>query len=112
MNREECLKVLAETQKKHVAEEEELKKRQRIEKQRILNQWAKANARFNVGDILQSGDIIIKVTSFFGKFSYYCKEKLYVEYYGVCYTKKLQTRKDGSSTTVYDDGREIKKLNQ
>lgn len=110
MNREECLKVLAETQKKHVAEEEKLKKRQRIEKQKILNQWANANARFKVGDILQMCDTIIKVTKFYGKYSNYYGQKLYVTYYGVRLTKKLTPCKDGSMTDVYDDGREIKKL--
>ncbi len=102
--------MLADESVRFRAEKDELEKRHRLKKQEILNQWAKANAKYNVGDILQMNEIIIKVTGFYGSHSDYLNEKLYVTYRGLHLTKSLKPRKDGGEMTIYDDGREIKKL--
>lgn len=110
MKNDECLKMLGEESKRYSAEAEEIRKRHNANKQKILNQWAKANARFKVGDIIKSNDNIIKVTGFYGVHSLYHVDKLYITYRGQLLTKALKPRKDGSTQDLYDDGREIEKL--
>ena len=110
MKNDDCLKMLGEENKRYSLETEESRKRHNENKKKILNQWAKANARFKVGDIIQSNDNIIKVTGFYGSHSDYLNEKLYVTYRGLHLTKSLKPRKDGNTMDLYDDGREIKKL--
>lgn len=77
---------------------------------KVINDWAREHARFKIGDIIQSFDNVIQVTNILGHCSNYVIKKLYVEYRGNLLTKKLQPRKDGAKVTIYDDGREIKKL--
>lgn len=80
-------------------------------KQAALDQWARDNAEFKVGDIIASDDIIIKVEKVVGRHSqYYGTKTLYAEYIGKQLTKKLQPRKDGQKTSIYGDGRKITKL--
>ena len=110
MQNEECLKLVAESDASFKKQIEELEKQKRISRQRILDQWAKANTRFKVGDIIQSNDNIIKVTGFYGVYSLYNVDKLYVTYRGIRLTKALKPRKDGSTMALYDDGRKIIKL--
>lgn len=110
MNSNECLKMLGEEAKRYAAENEERRKLHRKKSQFILNQWAKGNARFKVGDIICANDIIIKITDFYGVYSQYMEEKLYVSYFGQQLTKALKPRKDGSTRSIYDDGREITKI--
>ena len=74
----------------------------------VLREWAQEHARFDIGDILQMENITIRVERFHGR----CTSKPYVAYYGPVLTKKLQPRKDGFHTDIYDDGREIIKLNK
>lgn len=110
MNGNECLKMLGEEAKRYAAENEERRKLHLKKNQSILNQWAKGNARFKVGDIICANDTIIKITNFYGVYSQYMKEKLYVTYIGQQLTKALKPRKDGSTRSIYDDGREITKI--
>ncbi len=80
-------------------------------RQAALNQWARDNAEFKVGDIIAANDIIIKVEKVVGSHSpYYGTKTLYAEYIGKRLTKKLQPRKDGQESSIYGDGREITKL--
>lgn len=110
MNRDECLKMLGEEAKRYAAENEEKRNLHRKKNQFILNQWAKDNARFKVGEIICANDTIIKITDFYGVYSQYMEEKLYVTYYGQQLTKALKPRKDGSMRSIYDDGRGITKI--
>lgn len=110
MKNDECLKMLGAEDKRYAQEAEELRKRHNANKQKILNQWAKANARFKTGDILQSNDSIIKVTGCYGVYSLYYVDKLYITYRGQALTKALKPRKDGSTFDFYDDGRKITKI--
>ena len=81
-------------------------------KQSALNQWARDHAEYQVGDIITANDTIIQVERFIGRHSaYYGSKTLYVEYRGPQLTKKLQPRKDGQISSIYDDGREVKKIN-
>ena len=77
----------------------------------ILDEWAAEHARFKIGDILQMNSIIIRVEQIIGK-SLTIGSGLYVTYYGRRMTTRKQPTKDGSYTSVYDDGREIIKLNK
>ena len=80
-------------------------------KQAALNQWARDHAEYQVGDIITANDTIIQVERLIGRHSaYYGSKTLYVEYRGQQLTKKLQPRKDGQISSIYDDGREIKQL--
>ncbi len=110
MNRNECLKMLGEEAKRYAVENEERRKLHFKKSQSILNQWAKDNARFKVGDIICANDTIIKITDFYGVNSQYIEEKLYVTYIGQHLTKALKPRKDGSTMSIYDDGREVTKI--
>jgi hypothetical protein len=81
-------------------------------KQAALNQWARDNAEYQVGDIITANDTIIQVERLIGHHSAcYGSKTLYVEYRGPQLTKKLQPRKDGQISSIYGDGREIKKIN-
>lgn len=111
MQNEECLKLVAESDARFKKQIEELEKQKRISRQRILDQWAKDNAKYKVGDIIKANDVIIKVTRIRGHLSLYMERGLYVSYYGDALTKKLTPRKDGWQTDIHDDGgRVIEKL--
>jgi len=77
----------------------------------ILDEWAAEHARFKIGDILQMSSIIIQVEQIIGE-SLTIGSGLYVTYYGRRLTTRKQPTKDGSYASVYDDGREIIKLNK
>lgn len=77
----------------------------------VLNEWAAEHARFKIGDILQMSSIIIRVEQIIGE-RLTIGSGLYVTYYGRRLTTRKQPTKDGSYASVYDDGREITKLNK
>lgn len=109
---EECLKLLADYDQAYEKDLKEAKQRRDNRKSIALNKWANVNARFNVGDIIESQGTIIQIDQRYGRHSpYYGTKRLYVEYRGPQLTKKLQPRKDGERSSIYDDGREIKKIN-
>ena len=98
-----------------VREEREKKGQIEVEyearRREVLNGWAKEHTRFGIGDIVQMNDIIIRVETISAHSSRYCNP--YVVYYGPMLTKKLQLRKDGGCTTIYDDsGHKLIKLNK
>ena len=108
---EDCLKLLADYEQAYEKDLKEAKQRRNDRKSIALNKWAITNARFNVGDIIESQGTIIQVVRRYGRYSqYYGTKGLYVEYRGPKLTKKLQPRKDGERSSIYDDGREIKKV--
>lgn len=109
---EECLKLLEDCERAYEKESKEARQRRDNRKSIALNKWANVNARFNVGDIIESQGTIIQIDQRYGRHSpYYGTKSLYVEYRGLQLTKKLQPRKDGERNSIYDDGREIKKIN-
>ena len=110
MQKEECLKLVAESDARFKKQAEELEKQKRISRQRILDQWANENAKYKVGDIIKADDIIIKVARIKGSYSGFLGITLHVTYAGDALTKKLTPRKDGWKTEIYDDGRKIEKL--
>lgn len=108
---EECLKILADYEQAYEKDLKEAKQRRDNRKSIALNKWANVNARFNVGDIIESQGTIIQIDQRYGRHSpYYGTKRLYVEYRGPQLTKKLQPRKDGERSSIYDDGREINKI--
>lgn len=86
-----------------------VKKAFRKRKGLALDKWAYDNARFNRADIIESQGTIILVDSRRGRKKMYANE-LYVEYRGPQLTRKLEPRKDGQIMSIYDDGREVKKI--
>lgn len=90
---------------------DKVRKEYAYQRQAVLDEWAKEHTRFNVGDILQMGSIKICVVLIIGCQSTF-GDYLYVTYYGPTVTNKFLPTKDGFHTTVYDDGREIIKLNK
>ena len=86
--------------------EKEFKQKKRA----VLKQWAKEHARFNIGDIISDGRRIMEVTNFEGNEERCYQYKCYITYYGIELTKKLKPRKDGSTMSIYDDGREVNKI--
>lgn len=108
---ETTLALLKEYDRKCEAAINEAKAHRDRLKQAALNQWARDHAGYQVGDIICANDTIIEVQRLIGRHSaYYGSKTLYVEYRGPQLTKKLQPRKDGQISSIYDDWREIKKI--
>lgn len=87
-----------------------IRRQSKIDQQKILNEWAKEHARFNVGDIINSYSITIRVEKIVGRLGL-C-EKPFIQYDGHALTKQLKDRADGWVTSIYDDNpdREIIKI--
>lgn len=111
MTKEETLELLKSSNKQYEQDIHEARNRRDERNGVVLNKWASDNARFNVGDIIESNNTIIQVKKRIGRHStYYGNMPLYVEYRGPQLTKKLQPRKDENIASIYDDGREINKI--
>lgn len=111
MTHEECLQELVRLDNEYKKACNNLKDELYKNRSRVCNQWASCNARFNIGDIIESQETIIRIEKRIGRYSaYYRNHPLYVEYRGHQLTKKLQPRKDENRMSIYDDGREIKLL--
>lgn len=109
---EECLAFLKTCNQDYDKDIEVARRKRDNRKSIALNKWAYNNARFNVGDIIESQGTIIQIDQRIGRHSgYYGTKTLYIEYRGPQLTKKLQPRKDESRASIYDDGRDIKKIN-
>ena len=106
----ETINQIAELFKEENIQLDSLRKTYRSKRQKVLDKWAAENARFMPGDFLKSDSFIIKVDKIRGGLTY--RNTLYAVYYGPAYTTKLKPRKDGFNTSIYDDGREIIKLNK
>ena len=108
---EECLAFLKTCNQDYDKDIEVARRKRDNRKSIALNKWAYNNARFNVGDIIESQGTIIQIDQRIGRHSgYYGTKTLYIEYRGPQLTKKLQPRKDESRSSIYDDGREINKI--
>lgn len=107
MNKEECMKAIETLTDEYQAENVKRYEQYRKNKQDILDRWAREMARFKEGDIILANDVYMRVTEVRGCVS--CGKPTAV-YYGKTLTKKLQPRKYGCGTTIYDDGREIKRI--
>lgn len=108
MTEQELKETLILLNKRKIDEETEVKLKYRKLRYQILKKWADENKRFDVDDIIESNNQIIKITGYFGETMY--SGKPYVTYKGICLTKKLTPKKSGDTTNIYDDGREIKKI--
>lgn len=87
-----------------VCEEKEIervRRQSRIDQQKMLNEWAKEHARFQIGEIISAGVTIIVVDKLIGRLG--INNKLYVEYKGHALTRKLTYRKDGWIASIFDD---------
>lgn len=96
--------LLLQIDASRVAERKEIdriRNQSRIDRQKILNKWADENARFQIGDILNSYSLIIRVEKIIGRLGV-C-DKPFIEYRGIALTKQLKNRADGWITSIYDD---------
>ena len=110
MTNTELKEKLRDLSNLYYKKQEEIRLEYLGKQQEILNEQANDVHRFNIGDIICSGNRYIKITGFYGSYSNFLKEAFYVTYQGIELTKKLQPRKDGSTFEIYDDGREITKI--
>ena len=111
MTNEECLNAVKYIENEYNRKKDELNAEYKKKTQSVLNQWARNNARFGIGDIIKSNDIIIVVEKIMGvhDFYYSSNNNLCVVYWGSVLTKKLEKRKDEFKSTIYDEeSREIK----
>ena len=90
----------------------EVEEKHRRDRAVTLNAWAKDNATYHIGDIIEANDTAIVVEGILGHRSVFgIKSNTYCIYQGHALTKRLQLRKDEWVTTIHDDGgREIKLL--
>ena len=79
-------------------------------KRELVNRYVRENARFNVGDIIRANETTIRVGKIYASESMYLPGIVYIVYRGVILTKKLEPKKSGDLYTIYDDGREITKI--
>lgn len=116
VKKERVMEVIAQADKEYklAIQEAELVKLKK--RQSILDEWARQNARFDIGDIISyppdgnySGRII-RIETMRGGLG--IGNKLYVVYKGTILNKKLKPNlgRDGGYFDMYDDGREIVKL--
>lgn len=98
---------------------ERIRQEYQMEQQKMLDGWAKEHARFQIGDIINSNTVTIRVEKIVGRiglrnipYRIGLRNIPYVEYTGHALTAKLTVRKDGRITSIYDDSseRNIKKL--
>lgn len=110
MTTEECIEKLSQIEQDYKKAQQEINHKRSVDKTRVLKEWAQANSRFKVGDVIEADGIIIEVEDVFGCQSAYYAKGLYCTYKGraLTLTKKLTPRKDEWVTTIADDGRVIK----
>lgn len=89
---------------------ERIRQESRMEQQKMLDGWAKEHARFQIGDIINSNNVTIRVEKIVGRIG--LRNIPYVGYSGPALTAKLTLRKDGWITSICEDSpeRNIKKL--
>ena len=100
---------LEEINKEYIEARRLIEEKRRRDISIALSSWAKDNANYQVGDIIESFGVIMVVEKISG-YTYSSGTKPYCFYKGHALTKDFQPRKDGWVTTIYDDGREIKLL--
>ena len=86
---------------KEVENVELARRNSRKNQQIAMDNWAMSNAKFRIGDIICSHDVIIRIERISGRYPIFGEP--YIEYYGPALTKQLKERKDGWKTTIYDD---------
>lgn len=97
----EDLKIRLDASKK--AEKVEIniiENRRRTERQNILTEWAKENALYEIGDIIESNNKLIIIDKISANM---CYSRPYVTYMGRALTKKFELREDGWVMSIYDD---------
>lgn len=115
MTNEECAKALAEIENEYRQQINLVEYTRADKRRKALNEWAKDNARFKVGDIIAypNSQRIMRVDKVSADQNPYRKNLgggFFVIYYGTLLTKKLEPRKNDSQFSMYDDGREIVKV--
>lgn len=104
MTNEECLNAVKYIKNEYNRKKDELDAEYKKKTQSALNQWAKNNARFGLGDIIKSKGFIIVVEKIIGYHNTsYSNNNLCVVFWGSVLTSKLQKRKDGFKTFLYDE---------
>lgn len=79
----------------------EIRKEIKCERDKVLNEWAREHSKFDLGDIIKAGDIIIRVEYIFGRLG--LRNVPFVEYVGHVLTRKLKDRADNWVTSIPDD---------
>ena len=110
MTLEECTIRLSQIDSEYQTAKREVEEKHKRDRAATLNAWAKDNAKYHVGDIIEANGTAIVVERILGYRSVYgIKSNTYCIYQGHALTKRLQPRKDEWVTTIHDDGdRDIK----
>ena len=109
MTLEECTIRLSQIDSEYQKAKREVEEKYKRDRAVTLNAWAKDNAKYHIGDIIEANGTAIVVERILGHRSVYGKSNTYCIYQGHALTKRLQPRKDEWVTTIHDDGsREIK----
>ena len=112
MTREECIIKLGDIEREYQKAKREIEEKHKHDRAVTLNAWAKENADYHVGDIIEANGQAIVVERILGhRYEFGNHIKMYCVYFGSALTKRLQPRKDEWKTSISDDGgREIKLL--
>lgn len=111
MTLEECTIRLSQIDNEYQKAKREIEEKHKRDRDITLNVWAKHNAAYNIGDIIEANGTAIVVERILG----YRSERginsnTYCVYQGHALTKRLQPRKNEWVTTIHDDGNVIKLL--
>jgi hypothetical protein len=108
MTLEECTIRLSQIDSEYQKAKREIEEKHERDRTATLNAWAKDNAKYHIGDIIEANSTAIVVERILGHRSVY-GSNTYCIYQGHALTKRLQPRKDEWVATIHDDGgREIK----
>ena len=117
MTLEECTIRLSQIDSEYQKAKREIEEKHKHDRAVTLNAWAKDNAKYHVGDIIEANGTAIVVERILGHRSVYgIKSNTYCIYQGHALTKRLQPRKDEWVTAIHDDGgcdiKLVKKANE
>ena len=109
MTDQECFHELKLIEQIHDKEVRKLIAKRDRDRKKALNQWAKDNHRFNVGDIVRKKSHAIRINGYFGRLSDYNPGQLIVMYRGT----ELDASLNDTNITAffYDDGTNVEKVN-
>lgn len=112
MTLEECTIRLSQIDSEYQKAKREVEEKRMRDRAMTLNFWAKNNAAYHIGDIIEANGTAIVVERILGhsrKLGIY--SNTYCVYQGPVLTKRLQPRKDELRMNIHDDGgRKIKLL--
>lgn len=109
MTDQECFHELKLIEQIHDKEVRKLIAKRDRDRKKAINQWANANHRFNVGDIVLRKGRTFRINGYFGRLSDYNPGQLIVMYRGTELDESLNDTK--VTYFFHDDGTNVEKVN-